>query len=59
MSKDSKKNLVGQPIFKQIIKMLPREQFDILVHQLGSDRLQDIFFVGTVDCNAVRNILKM
>ena len=44
MSKDSKKNLVGQPIFKQIIKMLPREQFDILVHQLGSDRYYKTFF---------------
>ena len=26
MDKDRKKNLVGQPIFKQIIKMLPRDR---------------------------------
>ena len=29
MSKDISKNLVGQPIFKQIVKMLPKDQFDI------------------------------
>jgi hypothetical protein len=31
MSKDTTKNLVGQPIFKQIIKMIPKEKFDGLV----------------------------
>jgi len=30
--KDSKKNLVGQPIFKQIIKMSLRDRFDNLAH---------------------------
>ncbi|MDR1974930.1 MAG: DUF4372 domain-containing protein [Bacteroidales bacterium] len=37
MNKDSTKNLIGQPIFKQIVKMLPKEQFDFLVHQQKSD----------------------
>jgi hypothetical protein len=31
MGKDSTKNLVGQPIFKQIIKMIPKDKFDELV----------------------------
>ena len=38
MSKDSKKNLVGQPIFKQIIKMIPKDKFNELVIQCKSDR---------------------
>lgn len=44
MGKDTAKNLVGQPIFKQLITMLPREQFDILVQQCGSDRYYKTFF---------------
>ena len=44
MGKDNTKNLVGQPIFKQIIKMLPREQFDLSVKQCGSDRYYKTFF---------------
>lgn len=44
MSKDSEKKLVGQPIFKQILKMLPRDQFDQLVSQCGSDRYYKTFF---------------
>jgi len=44
MGKDSEKNLVGQPIFKQVIKMLPKEQFDLLVRQRGSDRYYKSFF---------------
>ena len=44
MGKDITKNLVGQPIFKQIIKMLPREQFDLLVTQCGSDRYYKTLF---------------
>jgi len=44
MSKDTKKNLVGQPIFKQIIKILPREQFDLLVMQCKSDHYYKSFF---------------
>jgi len=31
MGKDSKKHLVGQPVFKQIIEMIPKEKFDLLV----------------------------
>ena len=44
MSKDSKKNLVGQPIFKQIIKMIPRDKFNELVIQCKSDRYYKTFF---------------
>ncbi len=44
MSKDTTKHLVGQPIFKQIMKILPREQFDLLVRQCGSDRYYKSFF---------------
>jgi hypothetical protein len=44
MGKDSYKNLVGQPIFKQIIKMLPRDRFDTLVRQSKSDRYYKTFF---------------
>lgn len=33
MGKDNEKNLVGQPIFNQIIELLPKEKFDLLVHQ--------------------------
>jgi hypothetical protein len=31
MGKDSKKHLVGQPIFKQINKIIPKDKFDELV----------------------------
>lgn len=44
MGKDMTKNLVGQPIFKQVMKILPREQFDLLVGQCGSDRYYKSFF---------------
>ena len=44
MCKDSKKNLVGQPIFKQIIKMIPRDRFERLVKQCKSDRYYKTFF---------------
>jgi hypothetical protein len=44
MGKDTTKNLVGQPIFKQIIKMLPRAEFDLLVNQCGGDRYYKSFF---------------
>ena len=47
MDKDIIKNLVDQPIFKQLIKMLPRERFDLLVKEYGSDRYyKTFFFVG-------------
>lgn len=44
MGKDTAKNLVGQPVFKQLIKILPREQFDLLVQQQKSDRYYKTFF---------------
>ena len=44
MSKDINKNLVGQPIFKQVINLLPKDQFDLIVAQSGSDRYYKSFF---------------
>ena len=44
MGKDKSKNLVGQPIFKQIIKMLPKDEFDLLVAKCGSDHYYKTFF---------------
>jgi hypothetical protein len=38
MGKDSKKHLVGQPIFKQIINILPRDKFEIPVKKTKGDR---------------------
>jgi hypothetical protein len=42
MSK-SEKHLVGQPIFEQIVKMIPKEKFNLLVRQHGSDRYYKTF----------------
>ena len=44
MGKDNSKKLVGQPLLKQIIKMLPRDEFDLLVAKYGSDRYYKTFF---------------
>ena len=44
MSKNTTKNLVGQPIFKQILNILPKDQFDLLVNQLQTDRYYKTFF---------------
>ncbi|MDR1102661.1 MAG: DUF4372 domain-containing protein [Tannerella sp.] len=44
MGKDSTKNLVGQPIFKQIIKLIPKEKFEGLAIKCGSDRYYKRFF---------------
>ena len=44
MGKSNTKNLVGQPIFKQIVKIIPRDKFDELVIQCGSDRYYKSFF---------------
>ena len=44
MSKNTTKNLVGQPIFKQILKILPKDKFDLLVNQLQTDRYYKTFF---------------
>ena len=44
MGKDKSKNLVGQPLFKQIVKMLPKDEFDLLVSKCGSDRYYKTLF---------------
>jgi hypothetical protein len=44
MGKDSNKNLVGQPIFKQIIKIIPRDKFNELVIRCKSDKYYKSFF---------------
>lgn len=44
MGKDSTKNLVGQPVLKQIIKILPKEKFDLLAALQKSDRYYKSFF---------------
>jgi len=44
MGKDTTKNLASQPVFKQVMKILPGEQFDIVVRQCGSDRYYKSFF---------------
>jgi hypothetical protein len=44
MGKDTSKSLVGQPIFKQVMKILPKEKFDLLVKQRGSDRYYKSYF---------------
>jgi hypothetical protein len=38
MCKGNKKNLVGQPLFKQIIQLIPRDKFDELVIRHKSDK---------------------
>ena len=43
MGKDNKKNLVGQPIFKQIINFIPKEKFEILIKKHDSDRYYKTF----------------
>jgi hypothetical protein len=44
MGKDNSKKLVGQPLLKQIIKMLPKDAFDLLVAKCGGDRYYKTFF---------------
>jgi FOG: Transposase and inactivated derivatives len=44
MGKDNTKNLVGQPIFRQIVKIIPKEKFDELVIKYKSDRYYKTFF---------------
>jgi hypothetical protein len=43
MGKDSTKNLVGQPIFKQIIEMIPKALFAMIVMDNKSDRYYKSF----------------
>lgn len=42
-SKDSNKHLVGQPIFKQVLDLIPRNKFDVLVQKHQSDRYYKTF----------------
>ena len=44
MHKDTKNNLVGQPIFSQIVKLLPKNKFDMLVKRYNSDHYYKTFF---------------
>jgi hypothetical protein len=43
MDKNSKKNLVGQPIFKQILKLIPGEAVDKVILREKSDRYSKSF----------------
>lgn len=42
-NKNSEKHLVGQPVFKQIVDLIPRNKFDLLVHKHRSDRYYKTF----------------
>lgn len=46
-SKNSKKHLVGQPIFKQILELIPRNKFDLLVSRHRADRYYKTFDAWT------------
>ena len=43
MGKDSKKHLVGQPIFKQIVQIIPKDKFAHLVRKTESDKYYKTF----------------
>ena len=43
MSKNTKNNLIGQPIFKQLINFIPRNRYDYLVTKYQSDRYYKTF----------------
>jgi len=43
MGKDSEKNLIGQPVFKQLIDILPKNKFDLLVQKHDSDKYYKSF----------------
>ena len=42
-SKDTEKNFVGQPIFKQPVDLLPKSKFDILALEHKTDRYYKAF----------------
>jgi hypothetical protein len=42
-SKNTEKNLVGQPIFKQLLKFIPRDKFDMLTIKHQTDRYYKTF----------------
>jgi hypothetical protein len=44
VGKNTEKHLVGQPLFKQIIKLIPRDKFTELVIQRKTDRYYKTFF---------------
>ena len=44
MSIDKNKNLVGQPIFKQLINLIPKHKFMALVFQLQANRYYKTFY---------------
>jgi hypothetical protein len=44
MGKDTTKHLVSLPVFKQVMKIFPKEQFYLLVKQCSSDRYYKSFF---------------
>lgn len=47
MGKDTNKNLVGQPIIKQIIDLIPRNKFDVLAYRHKTDRYYKTFDAWT------------
>ena len=44
MKIDTNKNLVGQPILKQILDILPKEKFMGLVADLNTDKYYKAFY---------------
>jgi hypothetical protein len=46
MVKYTAKNLVGQPIFKQVAKILPGDKIDLVVKQCNSDSYYKSFILG-------------
>jgi hypothetical protein len=42
-SKNTEKNLVGQPIFKQLLNFIPRDKFDMLTIKHQTDRYYKTF----------------
>jgi hypothetical protein len=49
VEEDATKDLVGQPVFKQVVKILPREQFNLLVGRCGNDRYEKSFFRDSIN----------
>jgi len=44
MNKDTQKNYVGQPLFKQVIELIPKNKFYMLVNKLQTDYCSKKFF---------------
>jgi hypothetical protein len=47
MEAKSNKNLVGQPIFKQLLSIIPREKFDLLAFEAKTDHYYKTFSAWT------------